>query len=240
MKKTLAFSIPVLRTILFITAGLLLTVITKKTLLEMTRWWTILCSVVNVITIIILAVVLKYEGSSYRELLNYKKGQIKFKNTVIIVFSMLLVGIGGMYAFGYLIYGYMPTLLIQPVPVWLGIINVIVFPVTIIFAEMPIYFAYSINRIEKFSGSRVLAFSYCMFFYALQHSFIPLLFDWKYIVFKFLSFLPLMVVLSIIYNKKRNLAPLMIGHGIMDLATSSQILIMSLFPAVYIMIQQAS
>lgn len=240
MKKTLAFTMPAVRSLLFIIAGLLLAFMTGQTLLEAAKWWTILCSICNIITIIILSLVLRFEGTSYRELINYQKGQTKFKKTLLIVILMLLVGVGGMYAFGFIIYGYMPTLLIHPVPVWLSIINLFVFPVTIIFAEMPIYFAYSLNRIEKFTGSKIFAIGYCMFFYALQHSFIPLVFEWKYVIFKFLSFLPLMIVLSIMYNRNKNLTPLMIGHGIMDLLTASQILVMSLFPAVFMLIQQQS
>lgn len=79
-----------------------------------------------------------------------------------------------------------------------------------------------------------------MFFYALQHSFIPLLFDWKHILFRFLSFLPLMSVLGIIYYKMRKLQPLMIGHAILDLATGIQILMTSMSPALFEMMKAMS
>lgn len=39
-------------------------------------------------------------------------------------------------------------------------------------------------------------------FFALQHSFIPTLFDMKYIVYRFISFLPLTMVLCWYYYKK--------------------------------------
>jgi len=194
----------------------------------------------NVITILILALVCKLEGSDYWDLIGYKKGQLNFKSTLVIIMLMLLIGVGGLFAFGLAIYGYVPTILIQPIPIWIALINTILLPVTIVFAELPLYYGYSFNRIKENTGNIFLAMSYIMFFYALQHSFIPLLFDWQYMLFRFLSFLPLIIVLGIIYNKKRTLAPLMIGHGFLDLATGMQILISSLFPAIFEIMQHSA
>jgi len=73
-----------------------------------------------------------------------------------------------------------------------------------------------------------LAIMYTVFFYAVQHSFIPLLWDYKYMLFRFLSFLPLMLFLGIQYHKKNNLEQMMIGHGVMDLSTGMQVLLMSI------------
>jgi len=238
MKKSLPYIIPIFRSALFIIGGLFFAAITNQTLDESTKWWPVLCIVFNVITILVLVLVCKYEGSDYRDLINYKKGQLNFKNIMLITILMLSVGVGGLYFFGLAIYGYVPTILIQPIPIWIAIINMILLPVTIVFAELPLYYGYSFNRIKEKTGNIFLAMSYIVFFYALQHSFIPLLFDWKYVLFRFLSFLPLIIVLGIIYNKKRALAPLMIGHGILDLATGMQILISSLFPAIFEIMQQ--
>ncbi len=207
---------------------------------ESTKWWPILCIVFNIITILALLLVCKYEGTNYRSLINYKKGQLKFKNILVITLLMLATGVGGLYIFGLSIYGYIPTILIQPIPIWIAIINIILLPITIVFAELPLYYGYSFNRIKEKTGKRFFAMSYIIFFYALQHSFIPLLFDWKYILFRFLSFLPLIIVLITIYNKKKALAPLMIGHGFLDLAAVIQILISSLFPAIFEIMQQST
>ena len=240
MKKSLPYIIPIFRSALFIIGGLLFASITNQSLDESTKWWPVLCIVFNMITILVLVLVCKYEGSDYRDLIHYQKGQLNFKNILIIIILMLSIGVGGIYVFGLAIYGYVPTILIQPIPIWIAIINMILLPVTIVFAELPLYYGYSFNRIKEKTGNKFLAMSYIVFFYALQHSFIPLLFDWKYILFRFLSFLPLLIVLSIIYNKKRVLAPLMIGHGFLDLATSIQILISSLFPAIFEIMQQSA
>ncbi len=128
MKKSLPFVMPLFRGILFILAGVLLTALTRQSPEALSRWWSIICTVCNGITVLV----------------------------------MLLV-----------------------------------------------------------------------FFYALQHSFMPMLWEWRHILFRFLSFIPLMLVLGIWYYKKRRLAPLMIGHAVLDIATRVQILMVSVSPAVY-------
>jgi len=233
-KEILApFILPLFRSVLFIMAGLLFVLISKKSLEQASQWWSVICIICNIITIIFLAIVFKREGSSYKKIIQYEKGKRNIFKTLFIVLIMLLLGVGGMYGFGFMIYGYVPVAMVQPLPIWVASINIILLPLTVIFAELPLYFGYSLNGIEQITNNKLFAVCYPMFFYALQHSFIPLLFDFKHIVFRFLSFLPLMMVLGIIYYKQRKLTPLMVGHAVLDLATAVQILIASLFPALF-------
>jgi len=233
MKKVGPFILPLFRSGLFILVGLIFAMATNQTLEQASRWWSILCTVCNGITIAVVMILCKSEGITYRELIGYEKGQNNLKYTLVIVVAMLSLGIVGMYGFGFMLYGYVPVTMVQPIPVWLACINAILLPVTIVFAELPLYFGYSLNGIEKLTGDKWLAIAYPTFFYALQHSFIPLLADWKYILFRFFSFLPLLVTLGLIYYKRRKLQPLMVGHAVLDLATGAQILLTSLSPALF-------
>jgi len=239
MKKTLPFLIPMFRSALFIFGGLLFAIGTNQSFNEASRWWPVLCSVFNMITIFVLVMVCKYEDITYWDLINYKKGTAGIGYILLVIVLMFFVGIGGMITFGILIYGYMPNMIIKPISVWVAVINMIILPLTIVFAEMPLYFGYSFNRIKD-KKNIFFAIGYVVFFYALQHCFIPLLFNWNYIFFRFLSFLPLMTVLSILYYKKRNLMPLMVGHGILDLATGIQILLASISPEIFDIIQNST
>ena len=65
------------------------------------------------------------------------------------------------------------------------------------------------------------------FFYTLQHCFIPTMFDAKYMLYRFLSFLPLTVIFCWYYRKKQNPLPMMIAHAVLDYATAMTILITS-------------
>jgi hypothetical protein len=227
------FLLPLFRNTLFIIAGLLFVIISKKSFEQSSQWWSVVCVICNMVTIILLAIIFKKEGTSYKKIIAYQKGKINLKETVLIVAIMLILGIGGMYGFGFLIYGYVPVTMAQPIPIWIAAVNIILLPITVVFAELPLYFGYSLKRIEQITDNKCLSVGYPVFFYALQHSFIPLIFDFQHILFRFLSFLPLMIVLGIIYHKTKKLTQLMTGHAVLDIATAVQILIISISPALF-------
>jgi membrane protease YdiL (CAAX protease family) len=54
------------------------------------------------------------------------------------------------------------------------------------------------------------------FVWSLQHSFMPLTFDPKYMVFRLLSPVPFSVFQTLLYLRFRRLVPLAIAHGLMD------------------------
>lgn len=237
MTKAWPFILPLFRSVLFIIAGALFAIVTNQSLEQASQWWSIICTVSNIITIVVLVAICKSEGYTYKKLIGYQREQGNLKFTLLIVVLMLMLGMGGIYGFGLMFYGYIPVTMVQPIPVWFALINVILLPLTVVFAELPLYFGYALNGIEKITGNKILSIVYPMFFYALQHSFIPLIYDWKHILYRFLSFFPLMFVLGIIYYKYRKLQPLMIGHAVLDLATGAQILITSISPALFEMMK---
>ncbi len=113
--------------------------------------------------------------------------------------------------------------MIKPIPFPFALANILILPLTTTLAEDGLYLGYSINRINN----KWLAIILPAFFYALQHSFIPLIFDFRYIVYRFLSFLPLTIIFCIWYYKKRDPVPIMISHFLLNLATVLQIVIAS-------------
>ena len=240
MKKAGPYILPLVRSGLFIVVGLIFSMASDQSLEQASRWWSSICIVCNIIIIVLLLAIFKHEGSSYRMIIGYEKGQSSLKNTLELVLAMLALGVVGMYGFGYLFYGYMPVTMVQPIPIWLALANIILLPLTNVFVELPLYFGYSLNGIEKMTGNTRLAIVYATVFYALQHSFIPLLADRKYILFSFVSFLPLLVFLALVYAKNRKLAPLMIGHAILDFAVAAQILLTSLFPTMFEMMKSTN
>ena len=228
MKRILPWILPLFRTALFILGGWLFVKITNQSYADASKWWSPFCIIYNLITIFILFLVCRYEGITYKSLFHNGTEKLKFKSTFVFTLIMLAIGVGGMLGFSLLFYQGLPEFLIQPIPIWMAMINLFLLPITIVFAELPLYFGYSLKGIIKNTGKPVLAIIYTVFFYALQHSFIPLLWDYKYMLFRFLSFLPLMVFLGIQYHKKNNLEQMMIGHGVMDLSTGMQVLLMSI------------
>lgn len=229
--KRMVYLLPV-RCVIFALIFIVGSIVTNKKTDDISNWWSIAASIVNIITVFILFYIAKNNKSSYRELINYQKGKTKAKEIVGISFLVLAVGMMGMYAAGYICYGVIPyaaPMMIAPIPLWLAIINIPILPITTAFAEDGLYLGCGVNQIQN----KFLAVTVPAFFFALQHSFIPTLFDLKYIIYRFISFLPLTLILCRYYYKKRNPLPIMVGHAIIDFATVIQILITSSIPGFY-------
>lgn len=226
-----AYLLPI-RSVIFILVFVLGAIITGKELSEISNWWTIIATIVNVLTIILLVMISKKNGVTYWDLINYKKGASSVKQIVIISIIILVVGTGGMYLAGFICYGvipYAPPMIIAPIARMLAIVNFFLLPVSTALAEDGLYLGCGVNVIKnKWTGIITPAF-----FYALQHCFIPTLFDGRYIFYRFLSFLPLTIILCWYYQKKRNPVPIMVGHAIIDIMTASFVLVTSMFPGFY-------
>lgn len=230
-RKTLPYLMPV-RSIIFPLIFLVGAGLVNKSIDEISNWWSVADTIVNLLTIAMLIFAARSTGQTFAELIGYKKGQTKVRQVVIVSVVILVLGMGGMFLAGFLCYGVIPygaPMLIAPIPVVLAAVNIPLLPITTVFAEDGLYLGCGVNNIKnKYAAVLVPAF-----FYALQHSFIPTLFDVRYILYRFLSFLPLTVILCAYYYKKRDPVPIMIGHAIIDVATAAQIMATSAIPGFY-------
>lgn len=229
-KNKLSLLLP-FRCVVFTLVFLIGAFVTGRSLNEISNIWSVVASLVNIATILLLVMVTKKNGG-FATLIAYEKGKASPKQIVGMVLMIMLVGMGGMYLAGFICYGVIPygaPMLIAPIPLWLAILNALVLPITTALAEEGIYLGCGVGQIKNQYASILVP----AFFFALQHSFIPMLFDIKYIIYRFLSFLPLTVILCWHYRKHRNPLPIMVGHAIIDVATVAQILATSAIPGFY-------
>ena len=206
--------------------------IASKQLSDISSWWTVVATIVNIFTIILLIYVSKKNDMTYLTLIGYRKGETTIKQIVILSVTVLLVGGGGMYLSGFICYGvipYSPPMMIAPVPKVLALINFFLLPVTTALAEDGLYLGCGVNVIKN----KTCAILVPAFFYTLQHCFIPVLIDARYIAYRFLSYLPLIIILCLYYHKKRNPLPIMVGHALIDLMTVIWVLASSFIPGFY-------
>ena len=230
-KNKLKFLLPI-RCIMFVLIFTIGTCITKQNLADISNWWSPVATAVNVITVLVIFFAAKKSGLSYRELINYQKGKTKIPQILLMIFLTLVIGTGGMYLAGFICYGiipYSPPMMIAPIHPVLAVLNFILLPLTVPFAEDGLYLGCGVNQFKnKFAAIFVPAF-----FYAVQHSFIPTLLDARFIIYRFLSFLPLTIIFCWHYYKKRNPLPIMIAHAVIEIASVAMILATSLNPELY-------
>lgn len=221
-----------MRSVLFMVIFLCCSIMTRSELTDITHWWSIIASVVNLVTIIILWEICKHDGMSYRKLIHYEKKQGNILRGFSFVFVMVLIGMAGMYLAGWLCYGefpYLAPMMIAPIQPYLALLNLLILPVTTTIAEEGVYLGCGVNSFHsKWTAVLVPAF-----FYALQHSFIPTIFDGSFVLYRFLSFLPLTVLICYQYRRKGCIAYIMAGHWILNIATTIQIVITSFYPQTY-------
>ncbi|MBE5883832.1 MAG: CPBP family intramembrane metalloprotease [Lachnospiraceae bacterium] len=220
-----------IRCLIFLLIFIIASFITEKNLDEISNIWSIVASVVN-IAIILLLVFITRKNGGYKKLINYEKGKSTPKQITKMIFIILFLGMGGMYLAGFLCYGVIPyfaPMMIAPIPLWIAIINILILPISTALAEDGLYLGCGVNQIKN----KYIAIFVPAFFFALQHSFIPTLFDVRYIVYRFLSFLPLTILLCMHYHKHRNPLPIIIGHALIDVFTVAWILITSAIPDFY-------
>lgn len=231
MKNRLYLLLPI-RSLMFVGVFMLLSLMSGEKLENLFHWWSVIASIINVLVIGILLFLCKKQKITYGKLIQYEKGTCKWYVAFLIVVSMLIVGMGGMYLAGFICYGvfpYLAPMLIAPIPLILAIVNLFLLPITTTLAEDGLYLGLGVNYIKN----KWIAIFVPAFFYAIQHSFIPMLLDGRYIMYRFLSFLPLTLWICYWYYKNRNPLPVMIGHGILNVATAVNILVTSAVPSVY-------
>ena len=230
-KKILPFLLPI-RCLVFPIIFIIGAAVTGQNVADISNWWSVSASVVNIGTLVLLILAAKCAKSDYLTLINFQKGQTKIGQVIGVMLAILLIGMLGMYLAGWLCYDKLPyaaPMMIAPIPLWLAIVNVIILPVSTSFAEDGLYLGCGVNQIRNKYAAVIIP----ALLFALQHSFIPTLFDIRYIVYRFLSFLPLTIILCLCYYKRRNPIPIMIGHAVIDVATVMQILATSAVPGLF-------
>lgn len=124
---------------------------------------------------------------------------------------------GGTYAAGWLLYG-TPS---QPyffnrLPLPAALYGVLVFPFIWGLTEQLTYNGYLLPRFQVLSRSTGLAVAVVAFVWALQHAFMPLTFDAKFMAFRLLASVPNTVFQTLLYLRLRRLVPFAIAHALMD------------------------
>jgi hypothetical protein len=131
-------------------------------------------------------------------------------------FSLVFI-LGGIYAAGWLLYGTLtPPYLFGHLPLPAALYGVLLFPFIWGMTEQLTYNGYLVSRFQVLFRSTSLAIVFVAFAWSLQHAFMPLTFDAKFMVFRLLSSVPNSVFQTLLYLRLRRLLPFAIAHVLMD------------------------
>ena len=193
---------------------------------ESARWWVFAVIAANIVCIFLLDRLIKAEGKQFRELFRFSKKTVGKDLLWFLLASVIGIPVMGlpMTFLPPLIFGdaMIPVgMMFQELPVWALFVGLL-FPITIAFAELPLYFGYVMPRLAEKIKNSWAAWLISAFFLALQHIFLPLIFDGQFIFYRFVLYLPFALFLGLVIKLRPSLLPyFVIVHALLDLATLS-------------------
>jgi hypothetical protein len=177
-------------------------------------WWNIYGTLVDVGCLIGLRYFTRREGIRLRDLL----GQVRLRRgrDVFLGLGFYLLAFP---FFMYASYG-MQLLLYRSLPLWATVYSLTLWWMIWSPTEEATYQAYVLPRLQALTGRTWLALVIVGFCWAAQHCFLPFVPDWRFLLFRFLGFLPGVFMLMLLYLRTRRLAPLIIAHWPMDIVAT--------------------
>jgi hypothetical protein len=111
------------------------------------------------------------------------------------------------------------ALILQPhaLPLWATVYSLTVWWVIQSATEEMTYQGYVLPRLEALTGRTGIAFSIVLFWFSAQHCMLPFVPDWRYVAYRSLMMVPLLMICMSAYLRIRRLSPLIIAHWPMDL-----------------------
>jgi uncharacterized protein len=193
---------------------------------EAGHWWTVYGSLVDIGCLAAMFYFTRREGIRMRDLLGpirlrHGKDILLGLGYFLLVFPLFLLG--GI-VFHKLLYGATTAdsgaYLLQPhaMPVWAVVYSLSLWWIIWSPTEEATYQAYALPRMRALIGRTWGSFVIVGSVWAFQHSLLPFITDWRFILFRTLAFAPGAFAMMAIYWRTRRLAPLIVAHWPMDIA----------------------
>ena len=192
------------------------------------NWWTVYGNLADLGCLALLWRYTHAEGTSLRSLFGptrWRGGRdiLLGLGLCLLVFPLMVVG--GMFAnwlvFGSFVASTAPSsggaaALPHVFPLWRTIYSLCVWWIIWTPTEQLTYQGFALPRLKTLTGRTWVALVLVGFWWSLQHSFLPLVLDWHYVVVRFVMVIPGLVVMMLVYLHVRRLAPMIIAQWPMD------------------------
>ena len=191
---------------------------------ESARWWTLVVSLANFVSIYLLVRLYKDEGKGFFDIFKFSRATWKKDLLWFLLASIIAMPIvaAPREPLAAAIFGdamIATNMMFRPIPTWAFVVSFL-FPLTIAFAELPTYFGYVMPRLEAQLKNGWIAWLIASFFLAAQHMFLPLVLDGGYLLWRFGMFLPFALFTGLVIKLRPTLLPyFLIVHALLDVST---------------------
>lgn len=187
------------------------------------QWFTVYGTLIDAGCLMLIALLIKRENLKLIDLINLKSQSFlkTVKTSIGYILLFLPMSVIGMSVSSYFLFGTpVPQQTMGGIPLWGAIYSVTIWPVLWAFAEQLTYQGYALPRIANRVGKNWVAIAIVSFGWAFQHAALPLCLDWRYIVMRVISFIPVAILMTLLYMRSRRLLPFIISHWVMDLTAA--------------------
>lgn len=192
---------------------------------EIRNWWPVYGTLVDLGCLALLLGLTRQEGIQLLDLVGLVKSKLKTEiplgmGLFLLIFPLAMFG-GGLLA-QLLVYGklnpeFPQYTFLRALPLLpLLYARILWWPIWSATEEMT-YNGYALPRLVEMTGSGGKAVLIVSFFFALQHSFLMLA-GFQFCLYMFLAFIPLTIVMELVYLRIRRLVPMIVAHWLMDLS----------------------
>ncbi len=162
------------------------------------------------------------EGLGLFDLVGFERARLV--RDALLGFALIPVSLvfilAGTSAAGWIVYGALrPPYLLGGLPLPAALYGVLVWPVIWGLTEQMTYNGFLVPRFQVLCRSTSVAIAVVAFVWSVQHAFMPLTFDAKFMAFRLLASVPSSVFETLLYLRLRRLVPLALAHALMDGAT---------------------
>jgi membrane protease YdiL (CAAX protease family) len=194
-------------------------------------WWTVYGTLIDIGCLLALIYCMRRERSRVSDLVGIRPARLGRDFLIglayaagILPFAML----GGFLGTA-LIYRSAPgPIPIGPLPLVGALYSFLIWPVIWAITEEVTYLGYVLPHLEILTGRTSIAFVMVVLFWSVQHCAMPLRLDLRFMLWRAITSLPVVALLSLIFIRTRRLPPLIVAHWTAD---ALAVLVTALLPA---------
>jgi hypothetical protein len=196
-------------------------------------WWLGWFALANVANLALLRWLLHREGRQLRDLYRIRRQDLRADLRWVVLALVVAAPIGFLpnLLLGQALWGSAQVgqdLSFRALPVAAAVSLLMVFPIVQAAAELPTYFGYVMPRLAARYGWRSGALVLAAAVLSTQHIVLPFLFDWRFLVWRGLMFVPFALWVGfVIYRRPTALPYLAVGHGLLDASLPVMVVLVS-------------
>jgi membrane protease YdiL (CAAX protease family) len=185
-------------------------------------WLPVYGTLIDAACLVLLWWFTRREGTGLFDLVGFERSRL-LRDTLLglaLIPAGLVFIFAGMAAAGWIVYGTVaPPYFLGGLPLPAVLYGVLVWPFIWGLTEQMVYNGYLLPRFQVLCRSTLLAVAIVAFAWSLQHAFMPLTFDPRFMAFRWLGSVPFSVFQALLYLRLRRLLPFALAHALMDGAT---------------------